>query len=75
VSKEESPVYTVIVTESELTLLVSSLAYMEKRQIFLSNLESNQGREKAALARLKTAAATVQLSDKLCTVGARKGTR
>jgi hypothetical protein len=63
VSKEEF--FTITISESELILLVSSLAYLEKRQIFLSNMESNQGRENEALARLESASKTVDLSEKI----------
>jgi hypothetical protein len=70
---EES--FTVTVTESELTLLVSSLSYMENRQLFLANLASNQGREKEALARRESAITTVTLSEKLYAIGAKEGPR
>jgi hypothetical protein len=38
------------VTEMELTLLVTLLEYMERRQLFLVNLASNQGRDKESFA-------------------------
>jgi hypothetical protein len=72
---EKEPTYTLSVKESELTLLVSSLAYFEKRQLFLANMESRQGRDKQALARRETAAATFKLSERLYAIGANGGSR
>jgi hypothetical protein len=71
----EESIFSVTVTESELTLLISSLAYLEKRQLFLANMATNQGREKEALARRESAATTVQLSEKLYAIGAKEGPR
>jgi len=65
--------FTVTVTESELNLLVSSLEYMEKRQLFLATMAANQGREKESLARRESAGTTAALSEKLYAIGAKEG--
>jgi hypothetical protein len=62
--------YVLSVTETELTLLCSSLEYMERRQLYLANLASNQGREKERLARIESAGTTVKLSERLYAIGA-----
>jgi hypothetical protein len=58
------------VTETELTLLVTSLEYMERRQLFLATLASNQGRDKESLARRESAGTTAKLSERLFAIGA-----
>jgi hypothetical protein len=74
VPNEES-IFTVVLKESEIILLVSALHYLEKRLLFIANMEHSQGRDQEAVARRESASATVQLSDKLCTVGAKEGAR
>jgi hypothetical protein len=73
VSKEQF--FTITISEAELILLVSALHYLEKRLIFLANMESNQGREKEAIARLESASSTVELSEKIQAVRAKWRTR
>ena len=65
--------FTVTVTESELNLLVSSLEYMARRQSFLENLATNQGRDREALARRESAGTTAALSERLYAIGAKEG--
>jgi hypothetical protein len=61
----EEATFTLTVSESELTLLVSALSHMEKRQLYLEALARTQGREKEARARRESAATTLQLAEKL----------
>jgi hypothetical protein len=69
---ESEATFTVTVTESELTLLITSLAYMEKRQLFLATMASNQCRDKESLARRESAGTTAKLSERLFAIGAQR---
>jgi hypothetical protein len=40
--------FTLQVSETELTLIISSLSHMERRQLYLANLAGNQGRDVGA---------------------------
>jgi hypothetical protein len=68
----EERIYEISVTESELTLLCSSLEYMERRQLFLATLAGNQGREKEQIARIESGGTTVRLAEKLYAIGAKE---
>jgi hypothetical protein len=64
--------FTLTVTETELTLLCSSLEYMGRRQLYLATLAANQGREKERLARIESAGTAVKLSERLYAIGAKE---
>jgi hypothetical protein len=66
----QEPMFTLTLSESELTLLISSLSYMENRQLYLSNIAKNRGRTKEAEARLESAATTAKLVERLYAIGA-----
>lgn len=71
----EESIFTITVTESELTLLVNALSYLEKRQLFIAAMESHQNRQSEAIDRCEAAAETATLAAKLCAIGAKKGAR
>ena len=60
------------VTQTELTTIVAALEYWERRQLFLSNLARNHGREKESVVRLESSATTAALSERLQVIGAQK---
>jgi hypothetical protein len=71
VSDAES-IFTLQLTETELTLILSALSWLEKRQLYLENLARNHGRDREALARRESATTTVALSEKLYAIGAKE---
>jgi hypothetical protein len=54
--------FTLRVTQTELTMLVTALEYLERRNLFIATLADNQGRDKEAIARRESAATTVDFS-------------
>lgn len=68
----EERTYTVILTEDELTLVVSALSHLEKRHLYLEALARGNARDREAQARRESATRIVALSDKLYTIGAKK---
>jgi hypothetical protein len=60
------------VTQTELTMLVTALEYLERRNLFIATLADNQAREKEAVARRESAALASALSERLYAVGAKE---
>ena len=61
--------YNVPLTETELTIVISALEYLERRQHFLASLAATHGRDRECKARREGAAAASALSDRLCQIG------
>ena len=62
--------FALTVTQTELTMLVTALEYLERRNLFIATLADNQAREKEAVARRESAALASALSERLYAVGA-----
>jgi hypothetical protein len=62
--------YDVTLTETELTTIISALAYQQNRQGALAREDLKQGREREALARRESAEQTLALSERLAVIGA-----
>jgi hypothetical protein len=65
--------FTLTISSFELTLLISSLEWMSRRQNFLALLATNQGRDQEAGARREGAAAISALSERLQIIAAKEG--
>jgi hypothetical protein len=72
VNHEES-IFTITVTESELTLLVNALSYLEKRQLFIAAMESHQNRQSEAIDRCEAARKQPHLPRSCVPLGRRRG--
>jgi hypothetical protein len=62
--------FSLTVTQTELTTIVTALEYLERRHLFIATLADN--REKEAVARRESAALASALSERLYAVGAKE---
>jgi len=62
-------IFTVNLSESELTLVVGALWRLERHQIRLAQQASNEGNTRHATARRATAAKALTLADRLVAIG------
>jgi hypothetical protein len=67
--------FTVTFTESELTLVLTSLERMTQRQKFLSVLAHNNARDRETQQRLESVDDIAELSDRLYRIAAQEGTK